>query len=411
VVATDPNYAPGHALFAELVWLLSNDPDSYGTIPAATASHLSEEHARAAIRLARNDADGYAALGINQEVDDQIAVPALKRAIALDPSRADTRIWLAIRLTKACRYDEALQLAREAAAIEPLWILPNFDLAVRLAVNGQMTEARQLVRQYGSRIGNAAQYQRLRFAIEARGGDVSTAIAQGEKALALDATVPSVRGELMSLYYVVGLEQLAPKQQQPQSVRIAAPFYRADWPQVQAEIRQSGAGIWQLPDGNVGIFRLAASHEWSALNELYDQRPRRPEQLCFQNLEAAQAMVPALRAAGRTRDAQTVLGCLQNRLAIEARQKFRSWYAYPGDHEYDEATFAALRGDAAAALRSLSEAVRRGWLGRPYSPSLSDRPQFDRLRSDPQLAALQAAIDRRIAQERAQVLSSRSASP
>ena len=68
VIATDPNYAPGQALYAELVGLLSDDPDSYGRIPAATATRVGEAHARIAIRLAPNLADGYAALiGIDLE--------------------------------------------------------------------------------------------------------------------------------------------------------------------------------------------------------------------------------------------------------------------------------------------------------------------------------------------------------
>src|SRR5206468_3499653 len=99
--------------------------------------------------------------------------------------------------------------------------------------------------------------------------------------------------------------------------------------------------------------------------------------------------------------------CLRNRLSIEARQKARAPSANFGDFEFDQATLAAFDGNKDAALHWLDQAVARGWLGRPYSPSLSDRPQFDALRSDPRLAALQARIDGKIAQERAKVLAQR----
>src|SRR5206468_12743018 len=97
VITTDPNYAPGQALYAELISLLSNDPASYGNIPVARAGPLAEAHARIAIRLAPNQADGYAALGLVNTLDDATAIAALERAIALAPSRADVRIWLALR--------------------------------------------------------------------------------------------------------------------------------------------------------------------------------------------------------------------------------------------------------------------------------------------------------------------------
>jgi hypothetical protein len=93
-------------------------------------------------------------------------------------------------------------------------------------------------------------------------------------------------------------------------------------------------------------------------------------------------------------------------LAIEARQKSRSWYAHVGDYEYDQATLAALTGNKGAALSWLNRAVAQGWLGRPYSPGLSDRVQFEALRSSPRLAALQASVDGTIAKEREQVLAS-----
>jgi TolB-like protein len=404
VTATDRNYAPGQALYAELVWLLSDDPDSYGSIPAATAARVAEQHARAAIRLAPRHADGYAALGLIQPVGDQIAVPALKRAITLDPSRADVRIWLAIRLTKAGRYDEALQLSRDAAAIEPLWPLPIADLAARLSASGAVAEARQVADQYRARGGNEAQYHRLLLLIASRSPDLPLAIAEGQKAYSLDPTLPDIRVNLMSMYYLVGLEDRARIAVPAAFVRLARPFYSTDTAGLENQIRRSGVHLWDLPDSGIGFFHLASVHDWTTLNQLYDQRPLPPEQLCFHFVEATQAIVPALRAAGRQRDAGGLLNCLRSRLAVEARQKARSWYEYWGDYEFDQATLAALDGNRDAALGWLDQAVGRGWLGRPYSSSLSDRPQFNALRSDPRLAALQARIDGTIAELRTKVL-------
>ena len=385
--------------------LLSDDPDSYGRIPAATATRVGEAHARNAIRLAPNQADGYAALGLIAGVDDQAAIAALKRAIALDPSRADVRIWLAIRLGKIGQYDDALVLTRDAAAIEPLWPMPLMNLVVWFSVEGKPGDGRQVAEQYRARGGNEAEYYRLLFLANSRGTDLSSAIADAEKARALDPTLPDIRVGLMDLYHLVGLDKRA--NIDVPSERLARPFYTGDTTALDAQIRSSGVDLWKLPDSSIGFFRLAAMHDWTMLNRLYDERPVAPQQLCFHDLEAAQAVVPALRAAGRQADAQAVLSCLRSRLAIEARQKARSWWEYWGDFEYNQATLAALSGDAPAALHWLEQAVARGWLGRPYSSSVSDRPQFDAFRSDGRMAALQARIDGKIAQERAKVLAQR----
>lgn len=411
VLATDPNYAPGQALYAELVYLLSDDPLAYGPIPLRTAAPIAEEHARAAIRLSPNLADGYAALGLIPSVPDQEAITALRRAIVLDPSRADVRVWLALRLNKLGRYDEALEQSREAAAIEPLWALPMEGLVEGLTMYGRQAEARRAVEQYRARTGNEAQYRRLLFLMYLRGPDLSAAIAEGDKAHSIDPTLPDLRLNLMSLYFSLGLAERAPKDLPEAFGRVAKPFYAGDSDALGGQISNIGTGLWGLPDREIAFFHLAAIHDWTTLNRLYDARPAPPQQLCVSETEGAvtitQALIPAVRAAGRQRDAVALMDCLRERVAIETRQKAAGPTANFGDYEYDQAALAALSGNSGAALSWLGQAVAKGWIGRPYSPSLTDRPQFDALRSDPRLAALQAKIDRGIAEQRAVVLKQR----
>lgn len=406
VIATDPNYAPGQALYAELIWLLSDDPVSYGTIPASTARHVAEIHARAAIRLAPKLADGYAALGL--VVDDATAIDALRHAIALDPSRADARVWLALRYENLGRYDDALQVVRDAAAMEPLWPLPLAELVTSLTMNGHGADARAVADQYRARGGSEAEYHRLLLLIYSRGPNVAATIAEGEKAYALDPTLPDIRVTLLSLFHLVGIPQPASIGVPPAFVRVAEPFFRGNVAALNAEIRSTGTHLWELPDRDVGFFHLAAVHDWTSLNQLYDARPVPAEQLCFGSFQSApalvQALIPAIRAAGRQRDEEALLGCLRTRLTTEAQQKARSPNGLLGDYEFNQATLAAFQNDKNGAVRWLDQAVARGWMGRPYSSSLADRPQFDALHSDPRLAGLQAKIDRAVAVQRANVL-------
>src|SRR5439155_19092185 len=209
---------------SQLVGLLSDDSDSYGRILAATATRVGEAHARIAIRLAPNLDDGYAALGLIPGVDDQAAIAALKRAIALDPSRADVRIWLALRLGKIGQYDDALALTRDAATIEPLWPMPLMNLVVWFSVEGKPGEGRQVAEQYRALGGNEAEYYRLLFLANSRGTDLSSVIADAEKARSLDPTLPDIRVGLMDLYHLVGLDQRANIDVPSEFVRLARPF-------------------------------------------------------------------------------------------------------------------------------------------------------------------------------------------
>src|SRR4029079_2788301 len=122
VVDAQPDYAPGQALYGELILHLSDDPLEYGDIPVAKARQVARAHVLRAIQLAPNAADGYAVLGLMSQGAEGIA--PLKRAIALDPSRADLRMWLEETYSRMGEYDQALREAQKAVEIEPLWSAP-----------------------------------------------------------------------------------------------------------------------------------------------------------------------------------------------------------------------------------------------------------------------------------------------
>lgn len=227
------------------------------------------------------------------------------------------------------------------------------------------------------------------FAAKSRSSELAAAIVAGERALALDPSLPNIREPLAAIYSTLGLTR--PRREA--TGLLSKPFYRGDMEGLGVQVHALERSIWDLPDGGIGFFYLAAARDWPSLNRLFDQRRVAARQPCFQNLEAAKAMVPALRAAHRSLDAAKVLACLTDRLSTEARQRSRDWYSYAGDIEFNRATAATLRGDRAAALHWLERAIDRGWTGLPYSHSLSDRPQLDALRSQPHFGKLQARID------------------
>ena len=405
VVLVDPDYAPGQALLAELLFLLSDDDNAYGTIPVAQARKQGELHARAAIRLAPQAADGYAALGL-LFLPKQAIVP-LERAVSLDPSRADIRSWLAIRLDGLGRHDEALKLYRAAAEIEPLWAMPIANLVPALTAAGRQDEALQAVRDFRRRGGSEAQADRFLSSIAHWTGDISSGIAYAKAGLGKDPTLPDIPLRLAIDYHIIGLDDRAPGGLSGQYTRLMRPFFSADYVTLRQRIMAAGPRLWDAPDGDFAFFHLAASREWHRLVSIYDGRRPPLSETCEKQYAQIVVAALALREKGREPEARAVLRCGRERASVESRIRERAQNRLAGDLEFERATLGAFDRKPDEALRFLEQAVAAGWLGRPYSSQLADYPQFDLLRAEPRFTALQLRIDRKIAQERAEVLALR----
>lgn len=405
VVQVDSNYAPGRALLAELLFLSSDDDNAYGTIPVAQARVQGELHARAAIRLAPQAADGYAALGLL--LPPKQAIAPLERAVVLDPSRADIRSWLAIRLDGLGRHDEALKLYRSAAEIEPLWAMPIANLVPALTAAGRTNEALQAVRDFRRRGGSEAQVHRFLSSIAHWTGDISSVVIHGKAGLGQDPSLPDLRSRLAIDYHIIGLADRAPGGLPSQYTHLMGPFFSADYVALGQRILAAGPRLWDAPGGDFAFFHLAASRDWDRLVAIYDSRRPPLSEACEKQFAQTVAVALALREKSREPEARVILQCGRERASVEARIRERAQLRLAGDLEFDRATLSSFDRKRDEALRFLEQAVTAGWLGRPYSSRLTDYPQIDLLRADPRLTALQRRIDRKIAQERAEVLALR----
>lgn len=401
VVRSDPNYAPGHALLAELYQMRSDDFRAYGTMPLEQARKLGIAEAKQAIRLAPDSADGYAALGLQTE--GAASLEPLRRAIELDPSRGELHLWLGFSLDDLGRHDEALAQYRAGADIDPLGFATVNRYIHALAAAGQQREAIGLVRQFIARGGDQSLVPIFLMQIAMMQGDLSGTIAEGRRTLAPER----VRHQYFRLFvaaplYTLGRGDEAAKVLLPMQ-NLHAPYYRGDLQLLRRNIAARGARIWKRPDGGFAFVHLAKLRDWTGLIWLYDRRTLGAAEFCELRPNDSVPFVLALRLKGRATEAQQVLGCLRKRLAVELRNKARLPQDWPGDLELRRASLAMLDGDREGAIRWLDRSVNRGWLGQPYSSRLSDYPQFDALRADPRFVQLQRRIDARIARERAEL--------
>jgi TolB-like protein len=400
IVDAHPDYAPGHALYASATFLLADDPYSYGDFPADKARRVAIAHARESIRLAPDQADGYAALGLASAPQDSLA--PLQKAIALDRSRASLRDNLGIVLNLLGRHDEAFEQYRLGVEIDPLSSALNNRYVASLATAGQAEEAFRAIDTFVRRGGSEAQAWRFRGFVNTLTGNESEAIAARLRGLALDPALPYQPEWLAMELNLLGLDDQEARYRANLS-RYLRLFLTDDRGALKTQVLRDGAKAWSANKFEFAIFSLARARDWPAIVRVYDVRPSDRRSLCAQLPNFAPFIAMALEREGRASEGARILDCVQRSLTRQLAMRFRSPDDAPGEPELWQASLLALRGDRRA-FNWLDKAVARGWLGQYYSTSLGDWPQFDALRVEPRYAEIQRRIDARMARERAETL-------
>jgi TolB-like protein len=128
-IELDPEYAPAYSGIADASALLAswNFALPTETYPRAVAA------AERALALDETLAEAHASIGFikyNWEWDWDGAVRELRRAIALNPSMENAYRWLSGFLAGIGRDAEALPIARQVVALDPLSVLPHMNLGI-----------------------------------------------------------------------------------------------------------------------------------------------------------------------------------------------------------------------------------------------------------------------------------------
>lgn len=406
VIDADPSYAPGHALYAELIWHLS--VDNYGTIPEAKAKAISLRHARRAVQLAPDAAEGYAALGLSLG-DTGDAVEPLTKAITLDPSRAELRQWLGHSLVQLGRQTEALTHFRAAVEMDPLWIPGTMLLAYTLAASERFDEAEQAIVAFERRGGPRAVATKIRGDVANYRGDYSEGARLSELALAMDPETPQADLSAGWYFYILGLNDrgVAVTNRLPRYTRLLMSG-RQD--ELLSEVRAAGPEIWQQSDPFTAIEALSYARDWRTIAQLYDAN-RDVVSLFCEDGETQQMgihIAAALESVGRGAESARILRCVKTLLERQGRGPIRSPYLPTGALDILWAQVHALEGDSGAAFMRMSRAVDRG-IRTPFTRGLSDLPSFDRFRDDPRYGPIDTRLKRLIAVDRAEYLRQRRA--
>lgn len=407
----DPSYAPAFAAHAELIWLLSTE--NYGSIPRDEAYQRALPFARRAIQLAPNASEGHAALGMLLKIRDPASsILVLSRAAALDPSRAELRLWRAQSYVHISRNTEALKDFRRVTEVEPLWPVGHINLVSHLATAGQHSEVARVASQFEERGGSAAWVAWGKGIDAYLRGDLSEAIRHNLDARRLGLKVPHIDDFLTWAFHLASLKTSA-EQASPSQPLYTRLFVTGRREPLLGEVGKTGASLWQSPDADVAVQALAAARDWNRLAQLYDSRAASLPPLCPDRAGGAVAwtrrasgsiavnVTQALIAIGRREEALPLLDCVDRQLRLNSTGPVRREGFSDQMVAFTRAQIQALSGQAGEAMRSLERAVDRGWLGL-YGANLRDYPAFDSLPAQ-ELQRIQGKIDRQLARERAEI--------
>ena len=403
IVDTHPDYAQGHAIYAELTHLLADGQYSYGNIPPDKARRIVLAHAKEAIRLAPDRAEGYAAVGLALPWQESVA--PYRKALTLDPSRADVRIRLGIALNVLKRQDEAFEQNRLAMETDPLAPAVVNRYTQMLAASGQAEDAMRVIERFVHRGGSQAQGWRFRGNTYRYLADESHHVEARHRALQLDPGLPYQHEWLARALHLLGLDDQAVTYQGHISPYFQM-FIADDRGALKAQVARDKAVAWETNGIETAIFSLARARDWPAIAQFYDLRPADYREICLTAPSFSPFLVMALQDQRQIDEARQLLNCVQQQVTRQLQMRHRGPDEAPGELEMMQASLLALQRDRRA-LDWLEKAVGRGWSGQYYSANLADWPQFDRLRSGPRLTAIQRRIDGWIAKERTEVLALR----
>jgi len=143
-IALDPGYALAYARLA-IAQQWFNDWEAT-TDERKVVSAQARGNARKAVELAPDSALSLGALGINQawsDFDYPAAKASLKKAVALDPSNAETLYQLADVTASLGRTQEAIAMMRKALTLEPLNASFHFYTGTFLLALGKYAEGQR----------------------------------------------------------------------------------------------------------------------------------------------------------------------------------------------------------------------------------------------------------------------------
>ncbi|WP_414631473.1 MULTISPECIES: hypothetical protein [unclassified Arsukibacterium] len=149
-LALDPEYAMAYAALADTIISLAEGSASFGVLKADIAATLAEQHLAKALVRAPGLAEAHAIRGFllfYLQSNYDAALPALDKALSLNPNLAQAHLWRFAALEQLGRRQDAWQALQRAYRLNPVAITHQYNLAVKLAERGELSAAQEQYQQ------------------------------------------------------------------------------------------------------------------------------------------------------------------------------------------------------------------------------------------------------------------------
>ena len=201
-IERDPSYAPAYAglstSYSTLVWVHASVP------PTPEIRSKAKEAAFKALELDESLAEAHIALAaVNRifEWDWDGAERAFKRAIELDPSNSEHRMYYANHLLSLGRLEQAIAVNRRTVELDPVSPSAYAELGFALRVSNRTEEAREQVLKALELEPDCRPCLNQLALILLRNGDHTQAVATAERAA---RDLPAYKGWLGYIYGAAG---------------------------------------------------------------------------------------------------------------------------------------------------------------------------------------------------------------
>ena len=138
-IREDTKFSAAHSYFANyLLGVLGESRPAGEVVPRA------RELVDKALELNPNSSDAHTARGnlsFQADLDWTRAEAEFQQAIALNPSSSTAHFWYAYLLSALQRFEESRKQYRAAIDLDPLWLLPRFNLASTFCYTGELETA------------------------------------------------------------------------------------------------------------------------------------------------------------------------------------------------------------------------------------------------------------------------------
>jgi TolB-like protein/tetratricopeptide (TPR) repeat protein len=359
VVEAAPDYAPAISSLAEtLVLMRESQFGAYGNLDSELVDELATPLLERAIELDPNLADAYAVLGLMQ-YDNRLLEEAkanLLHAVRLNPSLSKAWVWLSNTAGLENDIEKRVYYLEKAAAIDPLWLVPNSNFIYVNLDYGRVDEVWTVLERLRPFHQDSPLFHQMDGRARSVVGDLAGAYKALRKAYELSPDTPSNGSQLgFTLIVLQDFEQALAVM--PPQFAAARNYLTGEWDDVLPMMRQV---VEANPEQILPwiIYTIGANYigDYEGLLDLYDTHVQSPEWGGYeQEKDMLLNFVPALQALERGAEAQQLLDEFQRRLLAEQETGIDSV-----EHHYDYAKYLAATGDFPAALDKLDIAMHRG---------------------------------------------------